>query len=536
MLMDFLKKITTEKKNELSVDDKKFIQCNRDFWSNFSAKSNGHKILIEKPSIPEINHVNAVFTVILNQAKSFNPTWLYSDECPIELLKSYVPIAKYTKNPKICLGIFRIIMISIRKFLVMYKTKDILSLSYDGVKYGDIVYDTYLAHGKVATIQKIDLKILYIIYICIKRHEQFKIILQNGEFDAVLVSHQVNIHSGVLLRTALRYGYKGYLRIGGQKSTLQCCEKLDEVYDYPYKPSPENIDTVITKLGSKFDFAYESIFNEHISGKLNKDALNAFSEDNLYYRDRNSFNQDYGLNSDKKNVFIMLHAFTDFPHSHFRWMIFKDYYDWFVNTLEFAKKDGNVNWIFKQHPSIKNYPTKDVSFDLLFSDVPPNIVYISEKKQIDTRSLNYCADLVVTCLGSAGFELPAMAGIPSVTAGDNFYADIGFTIEPKTKNEYFSILSNAHNIEHLTPEQQKRAQAAYIYIHSLSTVNVSAYPIQSLEKENCSNAHGWNWEEVCDTYRLKEEIIKSKLNAYIAEIAKPDFKRLNSMEYFFKSI
>jgi len=461
---------------------------------------------------------------------------LYSDEYPIELLQSYVPTAKYTTNPKNYFGIFKIIMISIWKFLAIYKTRDILSFSYDDVKYGDIVYDTYLAHEKVGTIRKIDLKMLYILYICIRRHEQFKTILHIGKFDAVLVSHQVNIHSGVLLRTALRYGCKGYLRTGGQKSALQCSEKIDEVYDYPNKPSPENIDTIISKLGSKFDFAYESILNEHVSGKLNKDALNAFSKENLYYRERKSFNQDYGLDPNKKNVFIMLHAFTDFPHSHFRWMIFNDYYDWFMNTLEFAKKNKSINWIFKQHPSIKKYPTKDVSFDLLFSDVPPNIVYINEKKQIDTRSLNYCADLVVTCLGSAGFELPAMAGIPSVTAGDNFYTDIGFAIEPKTKNEYFSILSNAHNIERLTPEQQKRAQAAYIYIHSLSSVNVSAYPIQSLEKENYSNAHGWNWEEVCDTYHLKEEIIKSELYTYIAEVSKSDFKRLNSMEYYFKSI
>ena len=142
----------------------------------------------------------------------------------------------------------------------------------------------------------------------------------------------------------------------------------------------------------------------------------------------------------------MLHAFTDYPHSHFKWMVFKDYYDWFISTLDFAKQNRKVNWIFKQHPSIKDYPTKDVSFDLLFSDVPDNIVYISENKQIDTRSLNYCADLVITCIGSAGFELPAMAGIPSVTAGDNFYTDLGFAIESKTKAEYFSILGTTSSL------------------------------------------------------------------------------------------
>lgn len=534
MLSEILKNIINKRKTVLSAEDKEFIQRNHSFWSSFPAKKNGHKILIEKPSRQNITHVNAVFTVILNQAKSFTPVWHIDGEY-IEMFKSYVPTAEYIKYPHIFFDIFRIIAISIWKFLVMLKT-DILAFSYDGVKYGDIIYDTYLEHEKVATIKKVDIKMLYIIYTCIKRHEYFKNMLENDAFDAVLVSHQVNIYSGVILRTALRYGYKGYLLTGVQNSTLHCFEKLDEIYDYPNKPLPEDVDTIIQKLGPKFDFVYESVVNEHVSGKVTKDALNAFSKDNVYYKDRNSFNRDYGLDPNKKNVFIMLHAFTDHPHSHFKWMLFKDYYDWFINTLDFANQNKQVNWIFKQHPSIKNYPTKDVSFDLLFSDVSKNIVYISEKKQIDTRSLNYCADLVVTCIGSAGFELPAIAGIPSVTAGDNFYTDLGFAIEPKTKNEYFSILSNAHNIERLTPEQQKRAQAAYIHIYNLSYVKTSACPIFSSGGKNDGNPYIQNYEQIYETYQLNNKTIKKELNNYIAEVAKPDFKRLNSMEDYFKSI
>lgn len=532
MLSKILKQIINKRKTVLSIEDKEFIQRNRDFWSSFPAKKNGHKILIEKPSRANITHVNAIFTVILNQAKSFTPVW-HCDSGDIEIFKSYVPTAEYIEYPKIFLGFFKIILTSLRKFLVMNKT-NILSFSYDGVKYGDIIYDTYLAHEKVGTIKKIDIKMLYVIYFCIKRHETFKRMLKSSSFEAVLVSHQVNIYSGVLLRTALRYGYKGYLLTGGQNSTLQCFEKLDEVYDYPTKPFPEDIDTITKKLGPRFDFAFESVNKEHVSGNVSKDALNAFSKENIFYQDKTSFNQDYKLNPNKKNVFIMLHAFTDSPHSHFRWMIFNDYYDWFINTLNFAKQNNTVNWIFKQHPSIKNYPVKDVSFDLLFSDVPENIVYISEEKQIDTRSLNYCADLVVTCLGSAGFELPAVAGIPSMTASDNFYTGLGFAIEPKTRNEYFSNLSNAIDIGRLTPEQQKKAQATYIYIYSLSFVKTSACPV--LEEKTDRSTYVRNWRSIFEMYDSKEEIIMAELNKYIEEVAKLEFKRLNSMEDYFKSI
>jgi len=80
-------------------------------------------------------------------------------------------------------------------------------------------------------------------------------------------------------------------------------------------------------------------------------------------------------------------------------MIFKDYYDWFVETLKFAKRNDTVNWIFKQHPSMKMYPVKNVSYDKLFSDAPKNVIYISEKTQIDIRCLVNLADVVITCLG-----------------------------------------------------------------------------------------------------------------------------------------
>ena len=514
--------------------NKDFIYQNRVFWSAFPAKACDKKVLIEEPSIPMINHANAIFSVILNQAKSLTPVLLCNNAENTELLKSYVPTAEFTSFPKVSwFDKIKMKLAAIWKFAIMFLTKDILSFSYDGVKYGDIVYDTYLARWSVATIRVIDKRLLRIIYGCICRHETIRKILFSDNFDAVLVSHQVGMRSGVILRAAIRYGYKGYLRAGHHLSTLQYFEKPDEVYDHEYKPFPEDVDRIIAKLGSEFSDAYKSIFNKHVSGKGDKDAIYAFSDGNKYYRDRVSFVREFGLDAQKKIVFVMLHAFNDHPHSHFRWMLFKDYYDWFKRTLDFAKQNSSVNWIFKQHPSIKFYVTKDVSFDSLFSNCPDNIIYIDENKQIDTRSLIYCADLVVTCAGSAGFELPAMGGVPSLTAGDNFSTGLGFALEPKTKKEYFQILSNAQNIKPLTPEQQKRAQVAYMYIYQFSRVYMPACPVATMEDEKDNrNQQSRYWGKVAELYRTSGEVIKNLVRAYIDEVARPDFKQLNSLESY----
>ncbi len=510
--------------------EKLFIDKNKKFWSDFSVKESNKKILIVETSIPMIIHANGIFSLILNQAKSLTPVWLCDTKTDPELLKSYVKTAKIVSIPKFSWNKrIKTIFMAIWNFIVIYITRDILSFSYDGIKYGDIVYDSYLLKEQIATIRKINIKLLGTIYSCIRRHEVIRKILSSDNFEAVMVDHQVGIYSGVMLRTALRYGYKGYLRAGHHQSTLQCFERLDEVHDYEYKPFPENLDILISKLGPEFDKTFNLILNKQVSGRGSKDAIYAFSPNNKYYTDRESFNRDFGLNPKKKNIFMMLHALNDHPHA-FMWMIFKDYYDWFTKTLEFAKKHDTVNWIFIQHPSIRFYTTKDVSFDSLFSDNPDHIKYVSEANQIDTRSLIYCADLVVTCLGSAGFELPAMARIPSVTAGDNFYTGLGFVLEPKTEKEYFEILDNVENIGYLTSEQQKRAKAAYMFIYEFSKVCVSACPPSTLEEEKDKNQQSWYWNKVMNLYEAEEKTIKEQIQNYIREVIKPDFKRLNSLE------
>lgn len=505
-----------------------FIEKNKNFWSHLIYNDSNEKILIEEPSIAVNIHANAVFALILNQAKGYNPVWLYGEKFKnTELLKSYNKNSTTEIIPKKSLKQkIYIIIVSIIKFIKVYIKKDILKIYYDGVKYGDIIYDTYLIKNSVATIEKIDFKLIKYIIQCISRHLEIKNILQSKNYKAVLVSHQVGIKSGVMLRVALRYGLEGYLGNGYHQASFQCFRKVNEVYEYRNKPTKEDIEEIINKLGTDLEEKFLKNSREAIAGEKNRDGLNAFSKKNNYYTDRAIFNKEYKIDPTKKNIFVMLHAFNDYPHSHFRWMIFKDYYDWFFQTLEFAKKQDNVNWIFKQHPSIKYYPMKNINMKKLFTNCADNIYYIDEDKQIDTRSLVYCADVVITCLGSAGFELPAMGAIPAITAGDNFYTGLDFAIEPINKKEYFDILKDADKINKLTPEIQKRAKAAYIHIYDISTVSFTAYPKLSLSEEKDKNIDNWYWTKVINQYEKEKDKILQETNTYIKATKDSEFKQL----------
>jgi len=504
-----------------------FIKENRKFWSQFAIKNSGKKLLIEEPGRI---YIKSIFAMIINQAKGYIPVWLCEKNLQQhQLIQSYFPDAEIiTTQMKWLPKKLYAAIIAFFKFIKILLFKNILGFHYDRVNYGDIIYDMYLEKNKVATIKKIDFKLLKIIATYIFRHIKIKTILQNGNYAGVLVSHMIG-SSGVMLRSALRYGYEGYLYTGAGPDfvVFQRFKKLEEI-SYPHEPTRSDIREIIKQLGPKLKKVFLEVLKRQVSGKGSVDGLNAFSKNHKYYINRESFNKDYELNPNKKNIFIMLHALNDHPHTHFHWMIFKDYYDWLVETLEFAKKNKKVNWIFKQHPSIKWFAINDVNFKKLFSKCPNNVLFIDENKQIDTRSLIYCADLIVTCIGSAGFELPAMGAIPSIIAGDSFYTKLGFTLEPKTKEEYFEILDKADKIKKLTTRAQKIAQAAYIYIYQTSKVKISIRPAIATRgiKEKNKNINPKYWKRVCKQYSTEKDSVLKELNCYIKDVQKPGFKKL----------
>jgi hypothetical protein len=506
-----------------------FIKENTEFWSKIPSKNDGGKLLIEETDHPMATHVLSIFSIILNQAEGYTPVWMCGKRTRKELIKSYRANANFISPQKLsALEKIKIISLSLKEFFLLLKNKNILSFTYDGIYYGDFLYDAYLLKKQIATIKKINFDFFYILLEHLNRHEIVKKTIQNGSYSAVLVSHPIGLRSGVLLRVAKKMGLKVYQSSGDNRACLILCDKSEKDKAYPYKLTNQLIDELISIPDKKFNDLYDVIYEIHTSGKLTPGARYAFSKKFKYYFERGSFNQDFGLNPKLKNIFVMLHAFTDYPHSHFDWMLFNDYFDWFIQTLEFAKMNPHVNWIFKQHPANKLYPTKDVSYEKIFSVCPKNVIYIDEENNIDTRSLVHVADLIITCLGSAGYELPAMGGIPSMTAGENPYYNVGFVIEPKTQAEYFSILKNANSIERLGKEKIKRARAAYLFMNYLSKVDFSAVPIIVNEDLHRKDIDTWFWHKVSEQYANEKEKIYCEIIDYINQVKKPGFSRLST--------
>jgi len=397
----------------------------------------------------------------------------------------------------------------------------------DGIRFGDILYDSYLAHFKCATIHKVNRGVLSILVILIFNYYRFKRTIKDCGASAILVSHNVGVFSGVLMRAALGLGLFVYLRRSGPPEVvLDLRRSLSDIYEYSYRPRPIDIQLLSAIDHTTIDREFRGVMEMRMRQHTDKDAEKAYASEKKVYYSKGGFAERYQVSADKKFIFVMLHAFNDHPHSHFGKMLFRDYYDWFFQTLDFARTKSDVNWIFKEHPSAVFYPTDDISLPDHFIDCSDHIVFLDADLSFNSESLLYLADAVLTVLGTAGVEFAAAGGIPAVLAGACSYSGFGFTIEPASRAEYFQVLGSIENLGRLTKDQQDTARKVFLYILHYSSVPFSWAPVMSYEEEIDPELDSYYWAPIPEHYARKSDRLLAEFETYARYVSREDFSRL----------
>lgn len=492
-------------------------------------------VLIEKNTHPVILHSNAIVGLAVGRARKLHLAWQeYREKDMNERVRSYYPDAKFiNQGSRLSILLKLYLYMVLLYWLMRYrKTKNIVNISFRGVNLGDIIYDCYLAGYQVATIKKCDAKLAKLMRNILFDFVRFDKLLKNNSIKAVVVSHTVGIESGLLFRAALKNRIETFQRIDGHAYVgVQRYKSYSEMYNYLRKPSYNEINYLKTIN----TVVLEKEFNEYIDLRINtsthRDARLAYDPDKRLFNNRIEFAEAYNVNVNQRNVFIMLHAFTDHPHSHFRHMLFQDYFCWFKETLDFARSHTHVNWIFKEHPSSKYYPTYDVNLQEMFSVNDEHIVFISKDTSFNSLSLVNVADVVLTVLGTAGVEFAAMAGIPTVIAGDTFYDGFGFTLEPKSKKEYFELLKQVHKIPKLTKEQQYMAKMVLLYIVKYHRYPFAWGPNIPYEFDRDPNLDDCYWDYVNKIYIEQPKLLQQQFNHYVNSFALNTFDRLTNYTF-----
>ncbi|MFN8657713.1 MAG: GSCFA domain-containing protein [Candidatus Obscuribacterales bacterium] len=163
--------------------------------------------------------------------------------------------------------------------------------------------------------------------------------------------------------------------------------------------------------------------------------------------------------------------------------VFPSQVDWIIETIKYFAARPEMNLIIRVHPAevkdtMASRQTAVGEIEKAFPQLPDNVFVIPAESRANTYALLSQCDAAIIYGTTTGMELTSM-GIPTITAGQAFIKNKGITIDPKTPDEYFSVLENLPFGQRMPAEQIRRARMyAYNYYFRRSIPVRAAVPIK----------------------------------------------------------
>lgn len=172
-----------------------------------------------------------------------------------------------------------------------------------------------------------------------------------------------------------------------------------------------------------------------------------------------------GIDNDKPIICLFTHINWDACFD-LSTMIFDTANQWVIESINKMAEITDVNWIIRIHPGEKTDGSLFTTDDVIkrkFNSFPEHIKIIWSDSDINSYGIYQLINAGITIFGTCGVEL-SLFGKPIIVAGNAHYSGKGFSIDAKSRQDYFSILEGARNICPLSNEQTLLArQYAYSY-------------------------------------------------------------------------
>ena len=119
----------------------------------------------------------------------------------------------------------------------------------------------------------------------------------------------------------------------------------------------------------------------------------------------------------------------------------KNMTEWLERTVQYITERSDLQLVVRIHPGERytKGPSVEAIVKQALPSIPENIRLISADEKINTYDLLEIADLGLVYTTTVGLEM-AMSGVPVVVVGQTHYREKGFTLDPKSWDDYFSLL------------------------------------------------------------------------------------------------
>lgn len=372
--------------------------------------------------------------------------------------------------------------------------RTLLRMTCDGLRIGDLVYDTFLRNTGSVTVESVNNALLSCGYQGLGYYKLYDRIFRERQIDATVVGHNVYLRFGTLGRVSVAHKVPAYFNW----SVPTRVYKYTRTEEFPgsgvaipgagAEIDPDIFDFMLKQDAARVVAAGREILDakttpEERTGSTKQGGWHSYAFDSSRKTySREEFCQATGIDPAKPIAVLLSHAMPDGPHNYSR-SLFDDYFQWLKATLDAVVGLDGVNWIVKPHPDDKHYRS-NVSAEALYQSYKQHPHIALSPNDLNNRSLFDFADALVTVRGKGAFECAAH-GIPVITAGAGPYSGLGFTYEPKNLAEYQSLLERVGSLPKLNQEIANRAYAyialAYRYLGATSCY-VPEMPLTPWEK------------------------------------------------------
>ena len=181
--------------------------------------------------------------------------------------------------------------------------------------------------------------------------------------------------------------------------------------------------------------------------------------------DKNKTMERLKLDNDKPIFTLFTNVLWDAASAQ-KEIVFKDAVDWVIETIRWFIINKDKQLLIKIHPSENvigtNQPFKKY-IDSYFQNLPNNIKIIEPKEIINSWSILSITDVTLVHTTTAGLE-SVLVGKPCIVVSETNYRNKGFTIDVKSKEEYFSSINSYKKLyDQIEYHQELALRYAYLF-------------------------------------------------------------------------
>jgi hypothetical protein len=218
-----------------------------------------------------------------------------------------------------------------------------------------------------------------------------------------------------------------------------------------------------------------------------------------------------GLDPGKKTAVVFAHIFWD---ATFFWGedLFRDYEDWFVETVRAACSNNRLNWLIKVHPAnlvkdirdgISSEPSEVLALRDRIGQLPAHVRVIPADTDITTLSLFEVIDYCLTVRGTVGMEA-ALLGRNVITAGTGRYDRHGFTTDFDSREAYLARLATLEELGPPTPLMRERAERYSYGVFMCRPVRLKCLDFKFTKDAAATLVTGWTVRSVAELRQAPE--------------------------------